>query len=94
MKNEIRDFCFANCADERKSGETDEQFVYKTRKKAIGPFKRRMWELGASEKGPIIEAIVLPQAYRPGSGVPSLSSTRPDSSHTTPPLVPRSESTT
>ena len=57
MKNEIREFCFANCADERKSGETDEQFVYKTRKKAIGPFKRRMWELGAAEKGPIIEAI-------------------------------------
>ena len=57
MKNEIRDFCFANCMDERKSDETDEQFVYKTRKKAIGPFKRRMWELGASEKGPIIEAM-------------------------------------
>ncbi len=57
MKNEIRDFCFANCADERKDGETDEQFVYKTRKKAIGPFKRRMWELDASAKGPIIEAI-------------------------------------
>ncbi|MGZ5473584.1 MAG: class II fructose-bisphosphate aldolase [Thermoanaerobaculia bacterium] len=57
MKNEIREFCFANCADERKSGETDEQFVYKTRKKAIGPFKRRMWELDAGAKGPIIEAM-------------------------------------
>jgi fructose/tagatose bisphosphate aldolase len=57
MKEEIRQFCFANCADERKSGETDEQFVYKTRKKAIGPFKRRMWELGPAEKGPIIEAM-------------------------------------
>lgn len=57
MKNEIRDFCFANCADERKDGETDEQFVYKTRKKAIGPFKRRMWDLDAAAKGPIIEAI-------------------------------------
>ncbi len=57
MKNEIREFCFANCADERKSGETDEQFVYKTRKKAIGPFKRRMWELDASAKDPIIQAI-------------------------------------
>jgi len=57
MKSEIRDFCFANCLDERKSGETDEQFVYKTRKKAIGPFKRRMWELDASAKGPIIAAI-------------------------------------
>jgi fructose/tagatose bisphosphate aldolase len=57
MKDEIREFCFANCADERKSGETDEQFVYKTRKKAIGPFKRRMWELDAAAKGSILEAI-------------------------------------
>ena len=57
MKKEIRDFCFANCADERKSGETDEQFVYKTRKKAIGPFKQRMWELPHANKGPIIDAI-------------------------------------
>jgi fructose/tagatose bisphosphate aldolase len=57
MKDGIRQFCFDQCADERKSGETDEQFVYKTRKKAIGPFKRRMWELDAATKGPIIEAI-------------------------------------
>lgn len=57
MKGGIRDFCFANCADERKSGETDEQFVYKTRKKALGPFKRQMWELPDAQKRPIIEAI-------------------------------------
>lgn len=57
MKAEIRQFCFDNCADERKSGETDEQFVYKTRKKAIGPFKKRMWHLDASAKDPIIDAI-------------------------------------
>jgi fructose/tagatose bisphosphate aldolase len=57
MKEEIRSFCFAECADERKDGETDEQFVYKTRKKAIGPFKRRMWELGPAEKQPIIDAL-------------------------------------
>lgn len=57
MKSAIRDFCFANCQDERKSGETDEQFVYKTRKKAIGPFKRQMWELAPEHKQPIIDAI-------------------------------------
>ncbi len=57
MKSGIRDFCFANCTDERKSGETDEQFVYKTRKKAIGPFKRAMWELGPEHKQPIIDAM-------------------------------------
>ena len=57
MKEEIRRFCFEKCADERKGGETDEQFVYKTRKKAIGPFKKRMWELETSSKGPIVDAI-------------------------------------
>ena len=57
MKAEIRDFCFANAADERKSGETDEQFIYKTRKKAIGPFKRRMWEMDDAAKGPIVAAL-------------------------------------
>lgn len=30
-------------ADERKAGETDEQFYYKTRKKAFGDFKRELW---------------------------------------------------
>ena len=57
MKEGIRRFCFDHCLDERKSNETDEQFVYKTRKKALGPFKRRMWELDAAAKGPILEAI-------------------------------------
>jgi fructose/tagatose bisphosphate aldolase len=57
MKDEIRQFCFDHCLDERKEGETDEQFVYKTRKKAIGPFKQRMWDLGPAEKQPIIDAI-------------------------------------
>ena len=38
-------WCSANCDDERKPGETEEQFLYKTRKKAIGPFKRRLWTL-------------------------------------------------
>jgi fructose-bisphosphate aldolase class II len=38
-------WCSANCEGERKPGETEEQFLYKTRKKAIGPFKRRLWTL-------------------------------------------------
>ena len=57
MKEEIRDFCFQNCLDERKPDETDEQFVYKTRKKAIGPFKLRMWTMDESAKGPIVQAL-------------------------------------
>jgi fructose/tagatose bisphosphate aldolase len=57
MKEEIRRFCFENAADERKAGETDEQFVYKTRKKAIGPFKKQMWHMPDSAKQPIIDAL-------------------------------------
>ena len=45
LRDEMTAWCFANCADERKAGETDEQFLYKTRKKAIGPFKRALWTL-------------------------------------------------
>ena len=35
----------ANAQSERKSGDTDEQFYYRARKRAIGPFKREMWDL-------------------------------------------------
>ena len=45
LKAEIEDWCRANTADERKEGETETQFTYKTRKKALGPFKRRLWDL-------------------------------------------------
>jgi len=57
MKQAIRQFCFDNCADERKGDETAEQFVYKSRKKALGPFKRRLWHMPAEAKQPIIDAL-------------------------------------
>ncbi|HEX2883158.1 MAG TPA: class II fructose-bisphosphate aldolase [Candidatus Limnocylindria bacterium] len=47
LRAEMLEWCVANCADERKDGETEEQFLYKTRKKAIGPFKRQLWTLPA-----------------------------------------------
>jgi hypothetical protein len=46
----IEAFCFENCADERKDGETDTQFVYKTRKKALGTFKRELWDLATKDE--------------------------------------------
>jgi fructose/tagatose bisphosphate aldolase len=45
LRAEMMAWARENAADERKDGETDEQFLYKTRKKAIGPFKRQLWEL-------------------------------------------------
>ena len=45
LRQQIEHWCFQNAADERNPDETDEQFIYKTRKKALGPFKRVLWEL-------------------------------------------------
>ena len=50
LHREIEAWCFANAADERKPGMTDTQFVYTTRKKAIGPFKRQIWELATKDQ--------------------------------------------
>ena len=50
LHDEISAWCFGNAADERKAGQTDQQFVYTTRKKAIGPFKRQLWELDARDE--------------------------------------------
>jgi hypothetical protein len=46
----IEDWCRANTADERKPDQTEEQFVYTTRKKAIGPFKRELWDLDVKDE--------------------------------------------
>ena len=50
LHREIEGWCFANAADERKAGQTDQQFVYTTRKKAIGPFKRQLWDLDTKDE--------------------------------------------
>jgi fructose/tagatose bisphosphate aldolase len=46
----IEAWCFANAIDERKPDQTDQQFVYTTRKKAIGPFKRELWDLATRDE--------------------------------------------
>jgi fructose-bisphosphate aldolase, class II len=43
----------ANAAGERKPNDTDEQFYYRARKKAIGPFKRECWDLPAEVRAAI-----------------------------------------
>jgi fructose/tagatose bisphosphate aldolase len=50
LHREIEAWCFANALDERKPDQTDQQFVYTTRKKAIGPFKRQLWELDTKDE--------------------------------------------
>jgi fructose/tagatose bisphosphate aldolase len=53
LREEMMSWCEANCADERKDGESDTQFRYRTRKKAIGPFKRQLWTLPADASAEI-----------------------------------------
>jgi fructose/tagatose bisphosphate aldolase len=45
LRDEMMEWCRMNAADEAKDGETEGQFLYKTRKKALGPFKRALWTL-------------------------------------------------
>lgn len=43
-------------ASERKAGQTDEQFLYNTRKHALGAFKDRLWSLPEEQRAPIRDA--------------------------------------
>jgi len=45
FKEEIYRYLHQAFGNERKPGETEEQFIYKTRKKALGPFKEKFWGL-------------------------------------------------
>jgi fructose/tagatose bisphosphate aldolase len=56
LRTEMYDWLLVNAKDERKATDTDEQFFYKARKKAIGPFKKQMWSLPADVKATLAAA--------------------------------------
>jgi fructose/tagatose bisphosphate aldolase len=45
LKREVNEWVKTEAKEEWKKGDSEEQFLYKSRKKAIGPFKRRFWDL-------------------------------------------------
>jgi len=45
LKAEMYAWIREHAVEERKPTDTEEQFLYKARKKAIGPFKKQMWNL-------------------------------------------------
>src|SRR5262249_40570993 len=45
LRAALKAWVVANAQSERKASDSEEQFYYKSRKKAIGPFKREMWSL-------------------------------------------------
>jgi fructose/tagatose bisphosphate aldolase len=46
----VEQFCYDNLGNERSEGQTDAQFVYKTRKKALGEIKRELWDLETKDE--------------------------------------------
>lgn len=54
---EIHRYLAEHHANERKDGETDAQFYYKTRKRSFGPFKRQMWDLPAETRGALMDEL-------------------------------------
>ena len=56
LRSEIYEWLSVNAKDERKPSDSDEQFFYKTRKKALGPFKKRFWELDNTVKAELAAA--------------------------------------
>ena len=46
-------YCGSHLAEERSEKDTEEQFIYKTRKKLWGPFKEQVWTLPESTRAAI-----------------------------------------
>lgn len=57
LKQEIYEWLKVNCKDEQKEGQTEDQFLYKTRKKALGPFKNKIWTQEAKYKDETLAAL-------------------------------------
>lgn len=57
LKKTIYEWLKVNAANEAKPGETDEQFLYKTRKKAFGPFKKEILGLPQKTRDTIADEI-------------------------------------
>ncbi len=57
LKSKIYEWLKINAASEKKEGETEEQFIYKTRKKALGPFKKEIMGLPQSTRDSIAAEI-------------------------------------
>jgi len=56
LRAEMYEWLRENAKDERKATDTDEQFFYKTRKKAIGPFKKQLWAMPAENMAKLAHA--------------------------------------
>ncbi|HID88240.1 MAG TPA: aldolase [Anaerolineae bacterium] len=57
LREEIYAYIKEHFADQWKGGQTEEQFIYKNRKRGLGPFKRAFWDLPEETRASIGEAL-------------------------------------
>ncbi|MFN3478791.1 MAG: class II fructose-bisphosphate aldolase [Thermodesulfovibrionales bacterium] len=57
FRKEVYDFIKSEYAKEWKEGQTEEQFIYSTRKKGFGPIKKKWWDLPPEVKEPIMKEL-------------------------------------
>jgi len=57
FREEVYSFITTEYAKERKESQTEEQFIYSTRKKGFGPLKKRWWDLSMEVKSPIMKEL-------------------------------------
>jgi hypothetical protein len=57
FRDEVYAFIKSEYAKEKKEDQTEEQFIYSTRKKGFGPMKGKWWELPANIKDPIMKEL-------------------------------------
>lgn len=57
LKRAIERWLLERMAGERKKGETENQFFYKTRKQAIGAFKKELWDLPTGTREAIRDSL-------------------------------------
>lgn len=57
LRTRMYDYLKEKHADEWKSGKTEEQFLYSTRKKGLGPFKADLWNLPEEIRAPLRSAL-------------------------------------
>lgn len=57
FRDEVYSFIKQEYAKEWKEGQTEEQFIYSTRKKGFGPIKKKWWDLPAAVREPVMEEL-------------------------------------
>ena len=73
LRQEVYAYLKEKHADERKKGQTEAQFIYSTRKRGTGPFKRQMWDLPEEIRGALRQqleerfAFLFEQLRMPGT---------------------------